>query len=826
MARASPLFAATCQPARLDSATLATRWAPPLDRLVTAHGSDVSLRDALDRVAVSARLRMSYNTELLPLTRAVCLSADNAPAGRVLAELLSGTSVAAMAVGGDQVVLAPRREPLRAPQPEMAPSLGVLDRVVVTGSANAVGAPERQLSVGLSVLDGRQLARENTTTIADALDAYVPGVWGWAQSPSSLVSAYASIRGASSFGLSYPKVYIDGIEVANPLLLSRFNPGSIDRIEVIRGPQGSALYGTDAISGVVNIVTRHEGAAPDGTHAVVRSTAGVSQSSYANDVLAQDHSLSIATGTSTRSADLHIAAGSIGSFVPDGYSRDLMATGSARIVQATSSLSTTARLFVERAGTPTSPLIPNRVAGDTSALAHEVPQAVSEYTVGATGTTMIDDQWTMSLVAGVDGYRLTNVQTNFTPIPSVLDSALRAAEGGADRATIRASSVQQFSAGDALHATLTIAGEHSTLRVSSVPVVGTDANLQAGRVAERASEYAREVAAAAAAAASGVRVVGWQNSTGLMAQTNVALANNYFLTGGVRFEHDSRLAGVDQIETLPMLGAAAVATPGPFTVKLRGSYGKGIRPPSTPSRLQFWQTENELVAQNALGPERQSGYEAGVDVMLRNTLTLQATRFDQRASGLIQPVGIPADTAEHSHRMVYVAQNVGEIANLGWELQGAINLSPLVLNGTFSLVDSRVRKLATGYTGDLVTGDRVLQVPARTESFSASWTAAKWHASMGASRAFDWINYDEILLAQAAASDTHSARDLSGPRLRQYWRNYTGGTRLRASASRDIREGFAIELSGDNLLDHQTGEPDNITIIPGRTIMTGLRIKF
>ena len=34
-------------------------------------------------------------------------------------------------------------------------------------------------------------------------------------------------------------------------------------MEVIRGPQGAALYGSDAISGVVNIVTRHEGA--DGT---------------------------------------------------------------------------------------------------------------------------------------------------------------------------------------------------------------------------------------------------------------------------------------------------------------------------------------------------------------------------------------------------------------------------------------------------------------------------------------------------------------------------------------------------------------------------------
>lgn len=436
----------SCPLSRTDSATLTTRWAPPLDRPVTLHATDISLRDALDRVAASARLRMSYNTEQLPLTRAVCLNAEALPAGRVLADLLSTTNVAAIGVGGDQVVLAPRREsPLHAdPSPGMASGVGLLDRVVVTGSANAAGAPARELSVGLTVIDGKQLQRDNTTTIAGALDSYVPGVWGWAQSPSTLVSSYASIRGASSFGLSYPKVYIDGIEVANPLLLSRFNPASIDRIEVIRGPQGSALYGTDAISGVVNIVTRHEGAAPDGSRAQVRSTAGLSQSNFANDVLAQDHSISFATGTSARSADLNVAIGSIGSFVPDGYSRDLMATGSTRVVHETNTFSATGRLFVERAGSPDSPLVsrPIRAPGDTTALGHDVPQSVSEYTLGSTATTTMPNNWTLSAVTGIDGYRLNHVQTNFTPIPSVLDSALRAAEGGADRATIRLSGVQ------------------------------------------------------------------------------------------------------------------------------------------------------------------------------------------------------------------------------------------------------------------------------------------------------------------------------------------------------------------------------------------------
>ena len=42
-------------------------------------------------MAASAKLRLSYSADLLPLNRAVCISADKTPAGQVLATLLGGT---------------------------------------------------------------------------------------------------------------------------------------------------------------------------------------------------------------------------------------------------------------------------------------------------------------------------------------------------------------------------------------------------------------------------------------------------------------------------------------------------------------------------------------------------------------------------------------------------------------------------------------------------------------------------------------------------------------------------------------------------------------
>ena len=818
VARTAPAQSRVCITGQVDTAQSAVRWTAPLDRPITLHASDLALRDALDKVATSAKLRLSYSAELLPLDHVVCVAVDGVPVGTILSDLLRETNLAAVGVGGDQVVLAPRANASRESTPDMSRTVGVLDRVVVTGSA--VGSSQRELSVGVDVLDGRQLARDNTNTLSGALDSYVPGVWSWTQSPASMLSSYASIRGASSFGLSYPKIYIDGIEVANPLLVTRFNAGSIDRIEVIRGPQGSALYGTDAISGVVNIVTRHEGASGDGSRASLRTTAGVSQSAFTHNVLAQDHALSIVSGTSTRSADLHVSGGSIGAFIPDGYSRDLMASGSARVVGSNSTLAATARFFMEQAGTPNSPLLagfavrpigPDSINPSLPTQPADTPQSVREYTIGATGTISPDKRWTHSLVAGIDGYRLTNAETNFTPFPSLADSALRAAEGGADRATIRASSVMRLATTESSHATLTFSAEHAMLRETSVRK--TTLPFSEGKMAQMPART--QVS----------DIVTWQNSSGFTTQANASFNNTFFATGGFRVEHDSRLAAPNELVALPMFGAAAAHDYGPFTLKLRAAYGKGIRPPATLVHSSFWQNWNSA-AQAALGPEVQSGTEAGFDVWFRRAFSLQVTRFDQRASGLVQQVAVAADSGYQSRHVNYSLENVGEISNRGWEIAAAESVSRFSVTGALSFVGSHVTNLASGYTGDLRTGDRMLQIPATTASLTASWTGNHWFASLGGARAMDWINYDELAMTQQFTTGSHPAHELLGAQLRQYWRRYDGGLRLRASASRDIRDMLSIEISADNLLNYQRGEPDNITVVPGRTIMSGVRVKF
>ena len=280
---------------------------------------------------------------------------------------------------------------------------------------------------------------------------------------------------------------------------------------------------------------------------------------------------------------------------------------------------------------------------------------------------------------------------------------------------------------------------------------------------------------------------------------------------------------------LPMVGAAYVREYGPAVLKLRSAYGKGIRPVRTLARGTSWMGRGELSATEGLQPEQQTGIEAGADVVFARGVSLHVTRFDQEASGLIQPVGSMSTVVGPNGRIVrnlsYTLQNVGAITNRGWELQATARRSGLQLAGTMSLVDSRVARTAAGYRGELRVGDRMLDVPASTVSVSAMWSAQRWSLSSTATRAANWIGYDRAGIGEAV-DDATRAYDVGGPLLRRYWLNYGGVTRWRANASYRVRGDLSVLVGGENLLNVQRGAPDNATVTVGRTLSVGLRSLF
>ncbi|HSL69760.1 MAG TPA: TonB-dependent receptor [Longimicrobiales bacterium] len=795
------------------------QWQPPLGRTVTLHTRTITLRTALDRVASAAHVRLSYSPDLLPLDRFVCLSYESAAVGTVLAGLLAGTTLAAVVAGTEHIILAPTVRPARSAAADLPFPILRLEPVVV----NSIRSPSVEIpaAASMSVLDGHQLALDGSNTLAEAFNGSVAGVWVWQPAAASLGVQYGSLRGASSFGLSYPKVYIDGIELANPLLAGRFSPEAVERIELIRGPESGALYGADALSGVTNIISRNVAEAFGAPRTTIRSGFGVTASRFNGAAVAQQHTVSMRFGTPASSVGLTVSGGSTGELVPNGYDRHLTANGSARFEREHSLITGSLRFVTQRAAQNASPLLGDSLAALRTPL-NSKPQSVQQYTVGLKAEFTPDQDWTHTLILGVDGYALDNVPDEWTPLLSPTDSALRAVAGGV-RGTLRFSSGRRFELGRYGHAGLTFMAERSELRQRSA----IEENIVLGSSPPTTGQngYLPQVPIGTGALTTASLATRAQSNTGLATQLKATLFNRLSLSGGVRFEHEAESNPSNRFATLPSLSGALVTGQGPLSVKLHAAYGKGIRWPQAQAPVS---SVRERLQARRLKPEEQSGLEAGIDVTVGPAFSLGITRFDQTASNLIQRTALSDTQATFwsgTPRIALELQNVGEITNRGWELQARLARGPFALAGALSLVDSRVQKVAENYDGDLRPGDRMLAVPASTVSLTASWQAAGWYTSWTAYRASDWLNYDRIALAHALLDDD-TTEPILGDQLRAFWRKYDGSVHLRMTTQRDLGRGLTLTLSGDNLFNRQLGEPDNATIIPGRTVTLGLRASF
>ena len=128
----------------------------------------------------------------------------------------------------------------------------LLDPVLLSGGLSPI-APDAY-GRAFTVLTAEDIAARGIATVQDALRA-LPGV-SVSSSGASLTAL--RIRGGEARQVL---VLIDGIEAAggsDEYTFSGLETADIERIEVLRGPQ-SVYYGSNASSGVVNIITRRGG---------------------------------------------------------------------------------------------------------------------------------------------------------------------------------------------------------------------------------------------------------------------------------------------------------------------------------------------------------------------------------------------------------------------------------------------------------------------------------------------------------------------------------------------------------------------------------------
>jgi vitamin B12 transporter len=113
--------------------------------------------------------------------------------------------------------------------------------------------PAGMVTGSVTVLQGGELRARGVRSVADALRE-VPGA-SVVSGGSFGAQTSLFLRGGES---DYTKVLIDGVAMNQPGGAFNFNALTLDnveRIEVVRGP-ASVLYGTDAMTGVVQIITR------------------------------------------------------------------------------------------------------------------------------------------------------------------------------------------------------------------------------------------------------------------------------------------------------------------------------------------------------------------------------------------------------------------------------------------------------------------------------------------------------------------------------------------------------------------------------------------
>jgi iron complex outermembrane receptor protein len=140
------------------------------------------------------------------------------------------------------------------------------EQIVVTASKREQSLEEVPVSV--SVLEAVDIQRRNSLTIDEAL-RYVPGV--------NITGTQVNIRGSSGYSLgagSRVLLLLDGVPFiagdTGELNFESIPMGQVDRIEVVKGAS-SALYGSNALGGVINVITKP---IPDGAETDVRAYGG------------------------------------------------------------------------------------------------------------------------------------------------------------------------------------------------------------------------------------------------------------------------------------------------------------------------------------------------------------------------------------------------------------------------------------------------------------------------------------------------------------------------------------------------------------------------
>jgi outer membrane receptor protein involved in Fe transport len=682
-------------------------------------------------------------------------------------------------------------------------SVKELDQVVVAGTVTPTEV--KAVPTPVSVITASDIDLQRPQSVVQLFREVVPSAvsWDFATNPEQTTM---SVRGGSTLniGSGSLKVYLDGIEITDETVAA-IDPASIDRIEVIRGPQAATIYGSGAISGVMLVTTKH------GTGDLSRPTVslqvadGVIQSPYAHqgggDAARQEYTASITGGSANAGYNLGGGYTSTGNWVAQGGTAVPSVYGGAHLQQGALSIDVSGRDFVQHDGVP---FPPDFASTGLSSFAkpNNDASANEEQSYGASLVYTPTNWWRHNLTIGSDRFT-DDLRTTGPVLTSPADTFLVFVEENENKTTVAYNSSFQIPVSRIFSSTLTVGADHYNL---------DDQIYFTGLATNTTGTIGTNPAAPVTASRSPT------TNTGIFAQAQVDISERLFLTAGVRGERNSAFGQALGTPVLPRFGGSYATPIGQATLKVRASYGAAIRPPVALEQDALTGPAATQLANPELRPERQSGWDTGFDLAFGARASVSATYYNQYANDLIDGVTIDADTVPQVQQF----QNIGTVHNTGLELQGSLRLPFGQLSAQYAVANSRVDALGPEYGGDLQIGDQLLGIPHRTGGATLSVRPLRsTTVVLGVAYVGSWTNYDDL-----AEDDCFSGKAPCFATTRGYWHRYPAFTKANLSITQQITTALAGFVSVTNLTNNEDYELLNSVPIIGRITVVGIRFRY
>ncbi|HEX6940460.1 MAG TPA: TonB-dependent receptor [Longimicrobiales bacterium] len=606
----------------------------------------------------------------------------------------------------------------------LAASAISLDEVVVTSSPTGEQR-RRAIGTGIASIDVETRLRDApVTSVSQLLQGREAGVLSMASSGTAGTAGPMILRGISSLTQdNQPLIYIDGVRVdrSNTNLVSTggqaisrlgdINPQDIDRIEIIKGAAATALYGSEASSGVIQIFTKR------GRPGEITYSVGIRQganwipkkfplmhpdSKYpsANDLIStghhQEYHASIRGGSDIVSfyvAGSHVD--SEGSFVSNWMKRSngrvnlSVRPGGSVTADFSSSASYSQIRLPENDnviyGVLTTLLLGNPVTRGTPtdpwggafipvplAIARDTRDETYRFTNGITLQHRPSEAFNQRLTLGVELVNSTGSRTApYWVEPGWSDLKGSRNVGRRNNLMINFDYAATFTAwlSDALQSQTAVGGQFFTTRDHRVFASGTDfaspglsalGGTTIPSVDEEQIEY---------------------TTGGLVVQEQLAYEDRLFLIVGLRADGSSAFGKDFGWQPFPKASISYVVSDEPWfelgpvsVLRLRAGFGMAGTQPGAFDAVRTYEPFTAAGGRAAirlsnlgnadLAPEVSTEYEAGFDVgLFEDRLSLQVTGYHQTTKDVLLERSLPSSTGILTPQLT----NIGTVRNVGFE---------------------------------------------------------------------------------------------------------------------------------------------------------------